>query len=178
MREIAFIDFLEPYARAIAFVLEHGAERAPAHIQHRLGHVGLGERRGVHVADEDDTVLPYERHGLFLQKVFFAISDFCVKRRNALRLACPLSPAERRFISTIEPLGLEHFSIACRSEVLVLSRLPRPEETGLAGLSYWVTRFCTHVPSRRRGVHPINVSLRIEIFPTNTGIISDKKISI
>ncbi|MGN5478139.1 hypothetical protein ACTMU2_17630 [Cupriavidus basilensis] len=74
LSEISFIDLLEPHACAIPFVPKHGPKRAQPHIQHKLGHVSLRECKGVHVADEDGTVLPHECRGLFMQKVFFGSS--------------------------------------------------------------------------------------------------------
>src|SRR3984957_11433908 len=51
-----FIDFCKPHACVSALILQHGSKGAPARIEHRLGLSGLGERRGIHVADEDRTV--------------------------------------------------------------------------------------------------------------------------
>lgn len=93
-------------------------EGTPAPASDEAYAVGLGERRAVHVADEDGTVLSYECRGLLVQKVFSAISDFCVKGRDALLLARPLSQRQRRFMPTVAPLGLHHLPVACRGEVL------------------------------------------------------------
>lgn len=53
---MSLIEFLEPHVCAIALVLQHGPERAPARIEHGLCRASLREGGGVHIADEDHAV--------------------------------------------------------------------------------------------------------------------------
>ena len=86
----SFVDFFEPGACVIAFVPKHGSERAPARIQHGLCHVGFSEARRAYVADEDGAMLCNKRRGVFVQKVFSAVTDFLVDGAGALHLVGPL----------------------------------------------------------------------------------------
>src|SRR5258708_4817560 len=65
-----FIDFIEPHACVIALVLHHGSKCAPTRIEHRLGHSGLCQSRGIYVADEDSTVGLHQTGAQFMQEVF------------------------------------------------------------------------------------------------------------
>src|SRR5512133_2588289 len=53
---IGFVDFLEPHACDIAFILQHGSEYPPARVQNRFGLVRFRKSRGIHVANEDRTI--------------------------------------------------------------------------------------------------------------------------
>lgn len=57
---IRFVAFLEPGACVIALVPQHVSECAPAGVQNRFGSIGLGQGRGIHVANEDSPIALHE----------------------------------------------------------------------------------------------------------------------
>src|SRR5450432_421863 len=65
-----FIDFSKPHACVSAFILQHGSERTPPRIEHRLGVSGLCQSRGIHVANEDSTVALDQPGAEIVQEIF------------------------------------------------------------------------------------------------------------
>jgi hypothetical protein len=102
-----FIDFCEPHACVIAFILQHGSKCAPARIEHRLGHSGLGESRGIDVTDEDRTVGLHQTGAQFVQKIFSPIRDLGVNRSGALSMAGTLRAGQGGFQVAVKALGLD-----------------------------------------------------------------------
>jgi hypothetical protein len=82
-----FIDFCKPHACVSALILQHGSKCAPARIEHRLGLSGLGERGGIHVADEDGTVGLDEVGAQFVKEVFSPIRDLGVNGARSISMA-------------------------------------------------------------------------------------------
>src|SRR5260370_27610981 len=102
-----FIDFRKPHACVSAFVQQHGSECAPARIEHRLGLSGLGQSRGIHVADEEGTVACHQAGAKFVQKISSAVSDLGVDRPGAWSLARTLRACESGFEVAVKALGLD-----------------------------------------------------------------------
>ncbi len=90
LRGVALIHLVEPYSRVIAFVLQHGSERAPAAVQDGLGHPGLGQAGCTHVAHEDGAVVPHKLGAELVQEVFSAVGNLCVDRLYTPFLVRPL----------------------------------------------------------------------------------------
>ena len=94
---ISLVDFLEPHACAIALVLQHGPERAPARIEHGLCHASLREGGGVNIPDEDRAVPLHQRGGTFVQEILPAMGDLRMQRPDTVLLAGALRGGELRF---------------------------------------------------------------------------------
>jgi hypothetical protein len=101
-----FLDFCEPHACVIAFVPKHGSKRTPPCIQngHRLS--GLGESGGIHVADEDRTLVLGELGAQVVQEVFASIRDLRVNRSGTASLARPLRASQLQKCAQGTPLCL------------------------------------------------------------------------
>src|ERR1700722_1444902 len=81
-----FIDFIKPHACVSALVQQHGSECTPTGIEHRLGHSGLCESRGIHVADGDSTVGLDQTGAQFMQEIFAPIRDLGVNRSGSVSM--------------------------------------------------------------------------------------------
>ena len=81
-----FIDFLEPYACVSAFIRQHGSKRTPPRIGHRLGLLGLCERGGIDVTDEDCTVGLDQSGAQFVQEILAPICDLGVNRSGSVSM--------------------------------------------------------------------------------------------
>ena len=75
-------------------------------IEHRLGQSGLGQRRGIHVANEESTVGLDQAGAQFVQEIFAPIRDLGVNRPGALSLARPLCAGQGGFQVAVKALGL------------------------------------------------------------------------
>jgi hypothetical protein len=104
-----FVDFLEPHACVSAFIRQHGSERTPPRVEHRLGLSGLRESGSVHVANEHSTVTIGHTGAQFVQEVFPPIGNFGVNRSSTRSVARPLSARERGFEIAVEALGIDRW---------------------------------------------------------------------
>src|SRR5882762_2447788 len=102
-----FIDFREPRACVSAFIRQHGSERTPPRIEHRLGLSGLRQSGSVHVANEHRTVTVSQPGAQFVQEIFPPVGHFGVNPSNTLSVACPLSARQRGFEIAVEALGVD-----------------------------------------------------------------------
>src|ERR1700684_4486581 len=75
-----FVDFIKPHACVSAFIRQHGSERTPPRIEHRLGLSGLSDSGGIHVANEDSTVGLDQVGAQFMQEIFSPMRDLGVNR--------------------------------------------------------------------------------------------------
>jgi hypothetical protein len=104
-----FVDFLEPHACVSAFIRQHGSERTPSRIEHRLGLSGLRQSGSVHVANEHSTVAVGQTGAQFVQEVFPPVGDFGVNPSGPRSVARPLSARERGFEIAVETLGIDRW---------------------------------------------------------------------
>src|SRR5450432_926109 len=81
-----FVDFLKPHACVSAFVRQHGSERTPPRIEHRLGQSGLCQSGGIHVANEDSTVALHQAGAQFVQEISSPIRDLGVNRSGSVSM--------------------------------------------------------------------------------------------
>jgi hypothetical protein len=102
-----FIDFIEPHACVSALVLQHGSKCAPARIEHRLGQSGLGERGGIHIADDDSTVGLHQTGAQFVQEIFSPIRDLGVNRAGSVSMAGALCASQGGFQVAVKALSLD-----------------------------------------------------------------------
>jgi hypothetical protein len=102
-----FIDFVEPQACVIAFILQHGSKCAPARIKHRLGHSGLRKDGGIHVADDDSTVGLHQTGAQFVQEIFAPIRDLGVNRAGSVSMTGALGTSQSRFQVAVKALGFD-----------------------------------------------------------------------
>jgi hypothetical protein len=102
-----FIDFVEPHACVIAFILQHGSKCTPARIEHRLGQSGLSKSRGIHVADDDRTVGLHQTGAQFVKEIFSPIRDLGVNRSGSVSMPGALGAGQGRFQVAIKTLGLD-----------------------------------------------------------------------
>ena len=109
---IGFVDLIEPYACVSAFVLQHGSEHRPARIHHRLCLSGLGEALGVHVANEDRTMLANKRGAELMQKIFPPITNLGMDGFGTVLLSRPLGDSELGLQVAVETLGLKTLTLA------------------------------------------------------------------
>jgi hypothetical protein len=116
-----FIDYLEPHACVIAFVRQHGSERTPSRIEHRLRQSGLCQRGGVHVANEDSTVALHQAGAQFMQEIFSPICDLGVNRSGSVSMPGALCAGEGGFQVAVKALGLD------RPQSLITERGKRPQ---------------------------------------------------
>jgi hypothetical protein len=107
-----FVDFLEPHACVSAFVRQHGSERTPPRVEHRLGLSGLRQSGSVHVANEHCTVALGQPGAQFVQKIFPPIGHFGVNRSGPRSVTRPLSESERGFEIAVEALGIDWWQAA------------------------------------------------------------------
>src|SRR5688572_9534073 len=71
----SLVHFLVPRSARNRFVAQHGSEGRPACIEHGLRQSGLGESRGVHVADRDVIEVSHDAMRGFVQEVVPRILD-------------------------------------------------------------------------------------------------------
>jgi hypothetical protein len=107
-----FVDFLEPHACVSAFIRQHGSERTPPRIEHRLGLSGLRQSGRVHVANEHSTVAIGHTGTQFVQEIFPPVGHFGVNPSGTCSVARPLSARERGFETAVEALGLDRWQAA------------------------------------------------------------------
>jgi hypothetical protein len=100
-----FINFSKPHACVIALILQHGSKRTPARIEHRLGQLGLGERGGIDVADEESTVGLDELSAQFVKEIFAPIRNLGVNRSASVSMPGALCPGEEGFQVAVEALS-------------------------------------------------------------------------
>ena len=86
----------------IAFILRHGAERAPACVQDGLRLVGFRKSRGVHVANEDRTVALNKPSAEFVVEIFAPVGNLAVNRLDAAFLVRTLNDGQFRLQRTEE----------------------------------------------------------------------------
>src|SRR5271168_1194267 len=101
-----FIDFRKPHACVSAFILQHGSKCAPAGIEYRLGQSGLGERGGIHVADEQSPVGLDQAGTQLMQEIFSPIRDLGMNRSGSVSMAGALCAGQIRFQVAVKTLGL------------------------------------------------------------------------
>src|SRR5882757_9297918 len=99
-----FIDFIKPHACVLALVQQHGSKCAPARIEYRLGHSGLGESAGIDVTDEDRTVGLEQTGAQFMQEIFAPIRDLGVNRPGSVSMAGALCDSQHRFQVAVKAL--------------------------------------------------------------------------
>lgn len=85
-----FVHFLEPCAVPDGFEAEHVAEGRPACIKNRLRHTGLGEPRGIDIADRDIVKIPRDSMRELMQEVAATVGYFSVDIDRLPFLSCPL----------------------------------------------------------------------------------------
>jgi hypothetical protein len=101
---VGFIDLLEPYPRVIAFVPEHGPQRAPTGIEHRLSVSASSQRGNVDIADKDGCIsCPRQPGCALMQVVPPAIGNSGVDGAHAIDSAGALRASEGRLEVAIEP---------------------------------------------------------------------------
>lgn len=82
-------------------VAEHVSERTPACVEHGLSHPCLGEAGGVHIADNDQTVLADNPGGLLVEMVPPCVGDLRMDGANPLLVAGALSGREFGFVTPV-----------------------------------------------------------------------------
>ena len=82
-------------------VAELIAERRPTRIEHGFCHPRLRELGRVHIADDDQSVLPNNPRGLLMKMVATGVGDLGVDRGNATLIPGALRLGERCFIFAI-----------------------------------------------------------------------------
>jgi hypothetical protein len=102
-----FIDFGKPHACVSAFVQQHGSKCAPTGIEHRLGLSGLGQRRGIYVANEESPVGLDQTGAQFVQEIFSPIRDLRVNRSGSVLMASALCDGQRGFQVAVKTFGLD-----------------------------------------------------------------------
>jgi hypothetical protein len=102
-----FIDFIKPHACVSALILQHGSKCAPARIEHRLSVSGLGERGGIHVADEHSPVGLHQAGTELMQEISSPIRDLGMNRSGSLSMAGTLCAGQERFQVAIKALSLD-----------------------------------------------------------------------
>lgn len=98
------VNLLEPHACVIALVLQHGSKRAPPGVQDGLGHKGLGERLGVHIAHEDHLMRAHQSGREFVQEVIPAVGNLGIEGPHPVLAPGALSHRQRFFQVAVEPL--------------------------------------------------------------------------
>ena len=109
---VTFIHDPEDGACVIALVGQHRLQLAPAGVEHRLGHSGLGEFLRANIAHVDFAVLVDQLPAEFMQGVLAAVGDLGVDRPDASFLACTLRDGQLRFQVPVEPSVFEFGAVA------------------------------------------------------------------
>ena len=104
---IRFIDFLEQYARVIAFILEHCSERCPSGIKHGFRHACFCQTGSVHVTNEDRTISGNQIGAEFVQKIFPAIGNLRMDRLDAGFFVGALRRRQLDFRTAIQAPGFD-----------------------------------------------------------------------
>jgi hypothetical protein len=102
-----FTNFIKPHACVSALVLQHGSERTPPRIEHRLGLSGLSQSGGIHVADEDGTVGLHQTGAQFMQEIFSPIRDLGMNRSGSVSMAGALGAGQHGFQVAVKALRLD-----------------------------------------------------------------------
>ena len=115
---IGLTDFCENDACVRAFVFQHHSQLAPAGVEHRLGHLGLGKATGRDIAHIDFPAAPDELAREFVQGIGPAVFDFRVEGFDAARVTRPLGHGELRLQVAVEAPGFQRLAIATRRCIL------------------------------------------------------------
>lgn len=91
---VSFVSFDNHGSVPSGLVAEHMPELRPSSVKNGLCHPCLGEGGGVHIADDDQTILPDNPSGLFVKMVTAGIGDLGMDRLDPLLVSRPLSASE------------------------------------------------------------------------------------
>jgi len=81
------------------FVAEHRSERRPGRIERRLSLCSIRQRSALHIADDNQLVLPHERRRCFVQIILSCVGDLGMDCRHAFLVAGALRLRERGLVA-------------------------------------------------------------------------------
>src|SRR6185503_13257906 len=109
----AFVGFDKRNPVPAGLVTELRLELVPAGVGDRLCHPRPHELAGVHIADDDKSVLTHKPGGEFVQEIFAGVCDLGMDRSGAAFVARTLGSAERLLVLPEMPGVLDDLAVAC-----------------------------------------------------------------
>jgi hypothetical protein len=115
---VSFVRFDKHGSVPSGLVAEHVSEIRPAGVEHGLSHPCLSQAGGVHIADDDQTILPNDPGGLFVKVVTASVRYLGMDSSNSLLVSRPLGNSQTSFILPVVLERRHLATVAQRCEIL------------------------------------------------------------